>query len=191
MKLNILTIFFALGILSILIFGKQADAYCYDNDVFAKTGKTNYLHQQSIYGIDCFTGRFEPPSHLSKTNEDYWSFDTFRILYLLTIVCLVLDILLLSRKKMGWAIVVALLAFVNCAVCAIYFDGFHNYYATAAERFHWSGVHSFTFDVRYYWLLSNLLFWVIFVTFILMQIAPFFKKMVDGKAKKGSHLLDN
>lgn len=191
MKINHLTIIFALGILGILIFAKHSDAYCYDNDVFAKTGKITYLHQQSIYGIDCFTGRFEPPRHLSKTEENYWSFETFRLLFLMTIVWLVLDIILLLRKKQRLAVFVALLAFINCVICAIYFDGFHNYYATAAGQFHWVGVSSFTFHVEYYWLLSGLLFWVIIGTFVLLQIINVLNGIKNSSKKNTHQLLDN
>lgn len=191
MKINLLTIVFALGILGILVFAKHADGYCYDNDAFAKTGKITYLHQQSIYGIDCFTGRFEPPRYLSKTHEYYWSFDTFRMLFLSTIVWLILDIILLLRKKQGWALVVALLAFVNCAGCAIYFDGFHNYYAEAASKFHWTGVSGITFNVQYYWLLSTLLLWVIFGTFVLLHIIQVIKARKNTGTNKAHQLLDS
>lgn len=191
MKLNVLIVALALGILGILIFGKQADAYCYDSYLAAKTGKISYLHYQKINGIDCFTGRFEPPRHLAKTESDYWNFDMFRLLFLGTILWLVLNVFLFYKKKQGWAAIVALLAFVNCVVCAIYFDGFHNYYASAADSFHQKGIASLTFNIEYYWLLSNLLFWVLFGVFLLLQILQFVLKRIDSKVKKDSTLLDS
>lgn len=191
MKLNLITIIFCFGILSILIFGKHAFGYCYDNEAVAASGKISYLHTQSIYGIDCFTGRFEPPLHLSKSNGYYWSFETFRAFFLLTIVWLVMDLYFLYRRKYSGAFVMAILAFISCIVCAIYFDGFHNYYAGGMERFHWSGVNSITRSVEYYWLLSNPLFWVLFMGTLALHLVPQFKKFSEKKSMKRDNLLDN
>jgi magnesium-transporting ATPase (P-type) len=187
MKVKVLTYLTVFAILSILVLSKHAYAYCYDNQQPHVNGQKILLHEQSIYGVDCFTGRFDESK--SSKNEYNFDFNTFRFYFLLTIFCLILDVLLLYMNKKILSALMNVVAFLSCIFCALYFDKFHNYYTNRFEEFHSKGVSSITFDVEYYWLLSNPLIWVIFFLSVVLHVLP----IISGKLQRSNNnqLLDN
>jgi len=181
-----LPVILALTILASLVLCKLAESSCYAHSAPGKT-----LNRQTIYAIDCFTGRFNPPVILNPEKSDYFAdkyglfnFDRFRYMYLgLVGAVLITTICMLFRKR--WlSVFFSTISFLTAIVALIYFDGYHNYYFdSAAEKFE-QGV---TMDIDFNWL-SNVLFWLLMATLLFYNWISIFQ---SRRKIPNNMLLDN
>lgn len=189
-----LSLIFAALLLLILVIGKVADSSCYTGYP-GGNAKITYLHQQIIYGFDCFTGKFDPPVKIAYPADEQsnygFDFDRFRFMYMGLIGLLIFHVSFLFLNKKIPATLFATLAFLAGIVCAIYLDAYHNYYWEAGDvRFPDT---SKTFDINLGWL-QHIGFWLLFTIILFLQWAPlitYFSDKRNNRRRSEEQLLDN
>lgn len=185
----------ALTIIISLLYCRLANSYCYP----APSPK-NIMYEQNVNGIDCITGRFNPPTVLpvnykGLADEKYGMFDfnTFRKLYWCLLGLISLNIILLFWKRKLLAAITFTLAFIMAMICLIYFDGYHNYYFESAAEAMREKYNSVTIDINFHWL-NNPFFWLIFVITLAINWIPVLRnifKNLKRKRRSAISILDN
>ena len=187
--MKFIIVLLTLIVIALPITGKLAEASCYNE---TPTGK-NILNEQTIDGVDCFTGKFNTLKPIRAVEERIletsFDFDTFRFIFLTMILFVGLSVIAILFKKKIVAAILASLGFFTGIAAVLYFDSFHNYYPESVH----DGLQttSFTFDVQF-GRLNHPVFWLLFVLLLAFHWIPLFYKLImKSKRNSKQELIDN